>query len=133
MARRSTDEPADATARGTPRTLFMRDIVDGQLRTREGRRIGRVADVEAEWTPRGLFLRRIVLGPEAHAGRVWSRLADLLDRPLGHRHEHTIDITEVEEIGPNVMLKGLADAYDVGSLDEWIVDHVFRFIPGSGR
>ncbi len=115
------------------RTLLMRDIVDGQLRTREGRRIGRVAEIEAEWTPRGLYLRRMVLGPEAHAGRVWQPLADLLGRLLHGRYEHYIDIEEIEEIGPNVMLKQTADAYDVGDMDRWIVDHIFRFIPGSGR
>lgn len=116
-----------------PRTLLLRDIVDGQLRTREGRRIGRVADIEVEWTPRGLYLRRLILGPEAHLGRVWSRLADVAHRMLGGRREHSIDISEVEEIGPNVMLKQVADQYDIGHTDQWIVDHIFRFIPGSGK
>ena len=129
-----TKPPAsDAEARRRPRTLFMRDIVDGQLRTLEGRRIGRIADIEAEWTPRGLFLRQLVLGPEAHASRVWSVLGDLVARVLKGRYEHSIDVDEIEEIGPNVMLKQTADHYDVGNLDEWIVDHIFRFIPGSGR
>jgi hypothetical protein len=111
----------------------MRDIVDGQLRTREGRRIGRVAEIEAEWTPRGLILRRLILGPEAHASRVWGRLADGLHRLLGGRYEHSIDVSEIEEIGPNVMLKQTADAYDVGDTDAWIRDHIFRFIPGSDK
>src|SRR3954470_16738011 len=88
-----------------PRTLLLRDIVDGQLRTREGRRIGRVADVELEWTARGIFLRRLVLGPEAHAVRVWARLGTLTERLFHGRHEHAIDASEIEEIGPNVMLK----------------------------
>ena len=116
-----------------PRTLFMRDIVDGQLRTREGRRIGRVADMEAEWTPRGLFLRDMVLGPEAHAARLWGRLADLLARLLKGKYEHRIAVVEIEEIGPNVMLKQTADKYDVGDADGWIRDHIFRFIPGSDK
>ena len=116
-----------------PRTLLLRDIVDGQLRTREGRRIGRVADVEVEWTARGLYLRRLMLGPEAHLGRISARLADLAHRALGGRREHSIDVKEIEEIGPNVMLKQVADAYDTGRADKWIVDHIFRFIPGSGR
>jgi hypothetical protein len=115
------------------RTLFMRDIVDGQLRSREGRRIGRVADVEVEWTPRGLFLRQMTLGPETHAARVWGRIGDLLHRFLGGRREHRIAIDEVEEIGPSVMLKQTADAYDVGNADAWIRDHIFRFIPGSDK
>lgn len=115
------------------RTLFMRDIVDGQLRTREGRRIGRVAEIEAEWTPHGLRLRRLVVGPEAHAARLWGRLADALHRLLNGRYEHSIDVSEIEEIGPNVMLKQTADAYDVGDTDGWIRDHIFRFIPGSDK
>jgi sporulation protein YlmC with PRC-barrel domain len=116
-----------------PRTLLLRDIVDGQLRTREGRRIGRVADVEVEWTGRGLYLRRLMLGPEAHLGRISSRLASLAHRVLGGRREQSIDVSEIEEIGPNVMLKQTADAYDTGSADQWIIDYIFRFIPGSGR
>ena len=116
-----------------PRTLFMRDVVDGQLRSREGRRIGRVADIEAEWTADGLYLRRLVLGPEAHAARVWARLGGLLHGLLGGRYEHAIDVAEIEEIGPNVMLKQTADAYDVGHADDWIRAHIFRFIPGSEK
>jgi sporulation protein YlmC with PRC-barrel domain len=116
-----------------PRTLVLRDIVDGQLRTREGRRIGRVADVAVEWTARGLYLRRVVLGPEAHAGRVWWRLGALAERLFRGEREHSIDVDEIEEIGPNVMLKQTADAYDIGHADAWISDRIFRFIPGSGR
>jgi sporulation protein YlmC with PRC-barrel domain len=115
------------------RTLLLRDIVDGQLRSREGRRIGRVAEVEVEWTRDGLYLRRLILGPEAHLGRIWWRLGDFANRLLKGRREHSIDVSEIEEIGPNVMLKQTADAYDIGTVDEWIVDHIFRFIPGSGR
>jgi hypothetical protein len=116
------------------RTLFMRDLVDGQLRTLDGRRIGRAAEVEAEWLPDGrLMLRRLVLGPEAHIGRISHRLAGVARRLLKGRFDHAIDIGEVEEIGPNVLLKHRASEYDVGGTDQWIVDHIFRFIPGSGR
>ena len=124
---------AEAPRGSGQRTLFMRDIVDGQLRTREGRRIGRVADVEVEWTSRGLFLRDMTLGPEAHASRVSGRLGALLHRLFGGGKEHRIPISEVEEIGPNVMLKQTADSYDVGNADDWIRDHIFRFIPGSEK
>lgn len=125
-----TQQPNERTPK---RTLFMRDIVDGQLRTREGRRIGRAADVEVEWTSRGLFLRQMVLGPEAHAARVWGPFADLFHRLFRGRYEHNIPITEIEEIGPNVMLKQTAHAYDIGDMDGWIRDHIFRFIPGSDK
>jgi len=117
--------------KASPRILFMRDVVDGQLRTREGRRIGRVADVEVEWTASGLFMRTMNLGLEAHAGRVSGPLSDLLHRMFHGRYEHRIAVDEIEEIGPNVMLKQTADKYDVGDADSWIRDHLFRFIPGS--
>jgi sporulation protein YlmC with PRC-barrel domain len=116
-----------------PRTLLLRDIVDGQLRTREGRRIGRVADIELEWTARGVFIRNLVLGPEAHLGRVWWRLGAAAARVLHGRREHTIDVAEIEEIGPNVMLRNTADHYDTGSTDDWIRKHIFRFIPGGTK
>jgi sporulation protein YlmC with PRC-barrel domain len=116
-----------------PRTLLLRDIVDGQLRTREGRRIGRVADIELEWTPQGVYIRRLVLGPEAHLGRVWSRVGALGERVLKGRYEHSIDASEIEEIGPNAMLRDTADHYDTGGADDWIKTHIFRFIPGGTR
>ena len=116
-----------------PRTLLLRDIVDGQLRSREGRRIGRVADVELEWTSRGVYVRRLILGPEAHLGRIWSRLGAMGRRVLKGRYEHSIDVDEIEEIGPNVMLRDTADAYDTGGADDWIRTHIFRFIPGGTK
>jgi sporulation protein YlmC with PRC-barrel domain len=116
-----------------PRTLLLRDIVDGQLRGREGRRLGRVVDIEAEWTTRGLYLRRLVLGPEAHLGRLGARLGAFAHRFLRGRYEHTVDVDEIEEIGPSVLLKQTSDAYETGNADEWIVEHVFRFIPGSRK
>lgn len=124
---RKTTEPA------APRTLLVRDIVDGQLRTREGRKIGRVADIELEWTPRGLYMRRLVLGPEAHLGRIWSRLGGLGERVFHGRFEHSIDVAEIEEIGPNVMLKDTADKYDTGDADDKIRRYIFRFIPGGTK
>jgi hypothetical protein len=124
------EEEPQAPAR---RTLLVRDVLDGQLRSREGRRIGRVSEIEAEWTPRGLYLRQLRLGPEANLGRVFGPLSDLLHRFTKGRHEHTIPITEAEEIGPNVFLKQTSDKYDTGNADEWIRDHIFRFIPGSDK
>jgi sporulation protein YlmC with PRC-barrel domain len=130
MAVTSSAEP---TGPVKPRTLLLRDIVDGQLRTREGRRIGRVADIELEWTPAGPLVRRLILGPEAHLGRVWWRLGALAARVFRGSHEYSIDAHEIEEIGPNVMLRDTADKYDTGDLDEWIKRRIFRFIPGGSK
>ena len=93
------EEQSNEPAR--PRTPLLRDIVDGQLRSREGRRIGRVADVELEWTSRGVYVRRLILGPEAHLGRICSLLGAMGRRVLKGRYEHSIDVDEIEEIGPN--------------------------------
>ncbi len=117
----------------TLRTLLLRDIVDGQLRTREGRRIGRVADAALEWTPRGIYVRELILGPEAHLGRVWWRFGELSTRLFKGRHEYSISASEIEEIGPNVMLRDTADHYNTGDGDAWIRRNIFRFIPGGDK
>ena len=128
----SAAEPTEPTEEH--RTLFMRDLADGQLRSLDGRRVGRAADVEAEWLPDGsLHLRHLVLGPEAHIGRISHRLTGIARRILRGRYDHTVAVSEIEEIGPNVMLKRRAEEYELGDLDGWIIDKVFRFIPGSGR
>ena len=127
------DAPVESTQPPPPRTLLLRDIVDGQLRTREGRRIGRVADIEVEWTPSGVYIRGLVLGPQAHLGRIWSRLGLLGERLFHGRYEHSIDVSAIEEIGPNVMLRETADQYDVGDGDGWITRNIFRFIPGGSK
>lgn len=116
------------------RTLVMRDIVDAQLVTLDGRRVGRAADLEAELGADGrLILRRIVLGPEAHAGRISAVLGGWLHRLLGGRFEHEIDLSELEEVGPVLHLRRRASEYDLGGTDEWIMDHLLRWIPGNGR
>jgi hypothetical protein len=51
---------------------------------------------------------------------------------LRGRFEHRIDVSEVEEIGPTLRLRGRADGYDVGGLDRGIIRRFLRFIPGSG-
>src|SRR5215210_5890619 len=108
------DNGPESNQPAQPRTLLLRDLIDGQLRTREGRRIGRVADVELEWNARGVYVRRLVLGPEAHLGRVLARFGSVAERILKGRFEHAIDVGAVEEIGPNVMLRDTSDAYDTG-------------------
>ncbi len=116
------------------RVLVMRDIMDGQIVTADERKIARVADVEAEWREDGsLVLTDLVIGPQALAGRVASRLQPVARWLLRDRFEHRIPIQEVTELGPTVRLRGGVDAYSVGLADEWLVEHVLRFIPGNGR
>ncbi|MDQ3870796.1 MAG: hypothetical protein M3301_04165 [Chloroflexota bacterium] len=116
------------------RLLTMRDIVDGQLESVDGRRLARVADARAEWREDGsLWVTDLVIGPEALAGRVSDRLLAVVHRLLAGRFEHAIAISEVEELGPTIRLRGRASDYSLGGADRWIVKHIFRFLPGSGR
>lgn len=114
--------------------LAMRDIMDGQLETRDEREIGRVADVEAEWRDDGsLVLTRLLSGPQALTGRVASRLRPLLRWLLRDRFERQIAIAEVERFGPTLKLRGPAVDYAVGQSERWLTEHILRFIPGNGR
>jgi hypothetical protein len=115
-------------------TLLMRDIVDSQIRTLDGWRVGRATDVEAERRSDGaLVVRCVVLGPEAHAGRLGRHVWSLVHRVLKGRFEHGIPVGDIEELGLNIQLSRPRDDYEVGSADRWIVEHILRFIPGHDR
>ena len=113
--------------------FLMRDIVDEQLRTRDGRDIARVADVEGRWHLDGtLVLSDMIVGPQALAARVWGRLEPLARFLLRDRFEHRIPLEEIAAVELDICLKRDASAYHVGHADTWVVDHILRFIPGSG-
>ncbi len=112
----------------------IRDILDSQLLTSDGRRIGRVADIEAELRADGsLRLTNLIVGPQALAGRVHRGLELLFRFFLRDRFEYRIPISEVNKFGPTLHLRGKADQYDVGQSERWIAEHILRWIPGSGR
>jgi sporulation protein YlmC with PRC-barrel domain len=113
--------------------LTMRDIVDGLVEANDGTPLGRVADVEITLEANGdAHLTDLVIGPEALAGRVSSRLRPLAHWILRGRFEHHIPIEDVSDFGPTLKLKHSAEHYDVGHADEWVYRHLVRFIPGSG-
>lgn len=113
--------------------LAMRDLLDAQLQTADGVRIGRIADIEAEWRDDGtLVLMDILTGPQALAGRVASRIVPLARFVFRDRFERRIPMSEVVETGPTVRLRGNASDYPVGQSDRWLANHIVRFIPGSG-
>jgi len=114
--------------------LLMRDIMDSQLETRDKRHIGRVADIEAEWRDDGkLVLTNIITGPEALTGRVASHLRPIARFLLRGHFEHCIPLSDVESFGPTLHLRKKAKDYSVGQSDQWIADHILRWIPGNGR
>jgi len=113
--------------------LAMRDLLDAQLETADGRHIGRIADIEADWRDDGaLVLMYLLTGPQALAGRVASRLVPLARFIFRDRFERRIPMSEVVETGLTVRLRGNASDYPVGQSERWLADHVVRFIPGSG-
>jgi hypothetical protein len=114
--------------------LAMRDIADGLLESADGVDLGRVSDIEivldGDGTPR---LTALLVGPEALAGRVSSHLHPLARWVFRGRFDHQIPLEEVEEFGPTLKLRHVADHYSVGHADDWIYQHILRFIPGSGQ
>lgn len=113
--------------------LAMRDLLDAQLETEDGVRIGRIADIEAEWRDDGaLVLLYLLTGPQALAGRVASRLVPLARYIFRDHFERRISMSEIVETGPTVRLRGNASDYPIGQSDRWLADHIVRFIPGSG-
>lgn len=111
----------------------IRDILDSQLLTSDGRRIGRVADIEAEARSDGsLRLTHLVAGPQALAGRVNWHLGALFRFFLRDHFEHRISIDEVTRFGPTLTLRGKAEDYPVGQSERWIAEHILRWIPGNG-
>jgi hypothetical protein len=112
----------------------LRDIIDSQLETRDKVEIGRVADIETEWHEDGsMILTNIVTGPQALAGRVATPLRPIFALLLRDRFEQRIPLSEVEELGPTLRLRGVAKDYRVGQSEKWIADHILRWIPGSGH
>lgn len=122
----------EGKAAGEP-LLVMRSIMDEQLETRDGRKIGRVADIEAEWKEDGkLILTNLVTGPQALTGRVASRLRPIARFIFRDRFEHAIPLTEVENFGPTLHLRREAKDYETGQSEYWLVNHILRWIPGNG-
>jgi sporulation protein YlmC with PRC-barrel domain len=110
----------------------IRDILDSQLLTSDGRQIGRVADISAEELTNGsLRLTHLVVGPQALAGRINSHLRTLFHFFLRDRFEYTIPISEVTRFGPTLYLRGKAEDYAVGQSERWIAKHILRWIPGN--
>jgi hypothetical protein len=111
----------------------MRDLVDMQLVTADGKRIGRVADVDCAWCADGaLALICLRTGPQALARRFGALSGKAARFVFRDRFERQITLDEIAEVGLEVRLRGRAEDYAVGQSERWLVAHVLRFIPGSG-
>lgn len=114
--------------------LAMRDIVDGLLLSADEVSLGRVADIEVTIGEDGAaHLRAILVGPEALAGRVSSRLHPIARWICQGRFDHRLSLDEIREYGPTLSLRRNAASYALGHADVWVLRHILRFIPGSGR
>ncbi len=114
--------------------LVVRDLLDGQLESADHRHIGRVADLEAVWSDDGrLAITHILVGPQVLLGRLSPSLRDLAMRLVGERFLHRVPIADVEEVGPTIRLAGPSGRYSTDAGDDWVLEHILRFIPGSGR
>jgi hypothetical protein len=114
--------------------LVMRDLMDQQLLSSDGRRIGRVDDVEGRIDrDGGLTLIALASGPVALLGRVHPAIGRVGRRVLGSRFESRIEITEVAEPGLDVHLRGPAERYATGRSDAWLARHLIDRLPGGRR
>jgi hypothetical protein len=112
--------------------LAMHDIADGQLQSRDGRRLGRVADILCRHQDDGsLKAIALALGPEACLRRISSRFARRIHLLFKGRFERSVEIGEVVEFGPTLRLREKSDAYNVHDGEIWAA-RVIRFVPGSG-
>lgn len=111
----------------------MRDIADGLLESADGVSLGRVADIEITLDGDGVpRLTALLVGPEAVAARVSSRLRPVARWLLRGRFDHRVALEEVEAFGPTIRLRRAKDAYPLGHADDWVYRQILRFIPGSG-
>lgn len=116
------------------RLYAMRDLVDMQLVTADGKHIGRVADVDCEWRVGGeLALLCLRTGPRALARRFGALPGKVARFVFRDRFERRVALDEIVEVGLEVRLRGRAEDYAVGQSERWLVAHVLRFIPGSGK
>jgi hypothetical protein len=111
----------------------IRDIIDSQLETCDGVRIGRVADIEIEQHADGtLHLSALLIGPQALAARLSPKLRSLARWLFRDRFDHRITLDDVESFGPTLRLRRRAEDYPIGQSERWIAKYLLRWLPGSG-
>jgi hypothetical protein len=116
------------------------DLLDRQLRDREGRLCGNVDDLEVERAPEGgLTITHFVAGGGALAYRLgarrlgrWLRRASI-ELPGGGRDRTMIPLVLARRFGPAIDLSVDAESLATNDLERWTRDHVVEHIPLGGR
>jgi len=115
------------------------ELLDHQLRDRDGRLCGNVDDLEVERSPvtGELYVTAIVAGPGALLQRMgrrrlggWIERANRLVGDQG-RDRNIIPLALATRIGPNIDLA--VDAEDLATADteRWVRDHLIGHLPGN--
>ncbi|MDQ6885706.1 MAG: hypothetical protein M3068_00290 [Gemmatimonadota bacterium] len=115
---------------------LVREVLDNQLRGREGRKMGRVDGIVLELLP-GAPPR------VAHIEVGWVALARRLSRRLGQwasahrrrdskrRDTYRIPWDKVRKVGLDVVVDVDAERSPALASERWVRDHMIRHIPGS--
>jgi sporulation protein YlmC with PRC-barrel domain len=111
--------------------LVMRDIVDNQILDVQGERVTKVAGIEAEASDDGSepVVRNLLIGPEPLARRVGERTAACVRWLTRGRRTVRIPLSDVTAVGPDVRLRTKASATGGTHAEDWVRDHIARFIP----
>jgi hypothetical protein len=130
----------------TGRTLHAElDLLDRQLRDRDGRLCGNVDDLELSRAESGeLYVTALLSGPGTLLRRLGAgRLGGWLERfrretgaPAGGAEaadQGRIPMALVHQIGPAIDLAVSADELASSQSERWVREHVIDHIPGSKR
>ena len=116
------------------------DLLDRQLRDRDGRLCGNVDDIELERSPDTgeLYVTALLSGPGHLAYRLgrrrlgrWPRDAAIHTAPPGTDGSGRIPIERIVELGPVIALAVDADELSSAGGERWVRDHIIANIPGG--
>jgi hypothetical protein len=115
------------------------ELLDHQLRDREGRLCGNVDDLEIERSPDTgeLYVTAFVAGPGALLQRMGRRrLGGWIERSNRlvndpERDRNLIPLTLAARIGPNIDLAVDAEDLATSDTERWVRDHLIGHLPGN--
>ena len=115
------------------------ELLDHQLRDREGRLCGNVDDLEIERSPDTgeLYVTGFVAGPGALLQRMGRRrLGGWIERSNRlvndpERDRNLIPLALATRIGPNIDLAVDAEDLSTSDTERWVRDHLIGHLPGN--